>query len=176
MRIGLAGWSGSLMMLVAIGTAEPAAARTKCDMTFTMEGWSVFYKAADGSGIVRCDNGQQVRVRLETRGGGVTFGRSKIVDGTGEFSPVADIAEVFGNYANAEVHAGMGVSSGAQVVTKGSVSLALSGTGNGVDLGFALGRFTIMRAARAEPIERPREERFRDEDLPPGASGSTDAD
>ncbi|MCC6848267.1 MAG: hypothetical protein IT294_07165 [Deltaproteobacteria bacterium] len=173
MRIGLGGWSGPLAVLVVMTAADPAAALTACDLTFTLEGWSVFYKAADGSGIVRCDNGQEVRVRLETRGGGLTFGRSKIVGGTGDFSPVADIGEVFGDYAAAEAHAGMGISSGAQIVTRGSVSLALSGTGNGIDLGFAFGRFTIMRATRREPIERPRQERFRDEDLPP-ASGSTE--
>jgi hypothetical protein len=59
-------------------------------------------------------------------------------------------------------------------VTKGSVSLALSGTGNGVDLGFSFGRFTIMRAARHDAIERRREPRAEgggigDEDLPPSA-------
>jgi hypothetical protein len=81
-------------------------------MTFTLDTWSAFYKEGDGSGVVRCDNGQQTRVRLETRGGGLTFGRSKIVGGTGDFSPIADIDEIFGNYANAEAHAGMGVSSG----------------------------------------------------------------
>jgi hypothetical protein len=122
--------------------------------------------------VVRCDNGQETRVRLESRGGGVTFGRSTIVGGNGDFTPIADISEIFGNYANVEAHAGMGVSSGAQVVTKGSVSLTLSGTGNGVDLGFAFGRFTIARAARYEPIERRAEAprpRIRDEDLAPSA-------
>jgi hypothetical protein len=163
-----------LITVVALVGAQavPAAALTKCDMTFTLDSWSAFYKAGDGSGIVRCDNGQQARVRLESRGGGLSFGRSKIVGGAGDFSPIADISEIYGNYATAEAHAGMGVSSGAQVVTKGSVSLALSGTGNGVDLGFAFGRFTIMRATRSEPIEhRHRAEdpdvSIRDENLPP---------
>lgn len=165
-------WMAAAMASALFATATPALALTKCDMTFTLDSWSAFYKAGDGTGVVRCDNGQQVRVRLETRGGGITFGRSKIVGGTGDFSPIADIDEIFGNYANAEAHAGMGISSGAQVVTKGSVSLALSGTGNGVDLGFAFGRFTILPAARREPIEpRPappaRDGRMGEEDLPP---------
>lgn len=142
-------------VVLAIGTA-PAAALTKCDMTFSLEGWSVFYKEAEGSGVVRCDNGQEAHVHLESRGGGVTFGRSRIDGGQGEFSPVADIDEVFGDYANAEAHAGMGVSSAAQVVTKGPVSLGLRGAGNGVDIGFAFGRFTISpgpRSARETPRE-----------------------
>ena len=164
-----------MVAVMAVVLAVPAHALTKCDMTFTLEGWSAFYKEADGSGVVRCDNGQEVRVRLETRGGGITFGRSKIVGGTGDFSPIADIDEIFGDYATAEAHAGMGVSTGAQVITKGTVSLALSGTGNGVDLGFSFGRFTILRAVRQEPIERrpsppPGDGPIDDEDLPP-ASG-----
>ncbi len=166
MKYVLAAWVGLVVML-----ASPALALTRCDMTFTLEGWSFFYKEADGSGVVRCDNGQEARVRLETRGGGVTFGRNKIVGGTGEFSRIADISEIFGNYANAEAHAGMGVSSGAQVVTKGSVSLALSGTGNGVDIGFAFGRFTIAPSVRRDRVERRPEtaggQAIRDEDLPP---------
>lgn len=166
------GWS---IVALAVGAvlvgAGHARALTKCDMTFTLEGWSVFYKESDGSGVVRCDNGQEVRVRLEARGGGLTFGRSKIVGGGGDFSPIADIGEIFGDYANAEAHAGMGVSTGAQVVTKGTVSLALSGTGNGVDIGFSFGRFSILRATRQEPIERrappPGDGPIGDEDLPP---------
>lgn len=146
--------------------ASPVWALTKCDLTYTLDGWSAFYKESDGSGVVRCDNGQEARVRLETRGGGVTFGVSRIVGGKGEFSPIADISEIFGNYANAEAHAGMGVSSGAQVVTKGSVSLVLSGTGNGVDIGIAFGRFTIAHSVRGASAGPRRDERIRDEDLP----------
>lgn len=163
----------ALAVGLVLATVAPAAALTKCDITFTLDSWSAFYKEGDGSGIVRCDNGQQARVRLETRGGGLTFGRSKIVGGKGDFSPIGDIDEIFGDYANAEAHAGMGVSSGASVVTKGPVSLALSGTGNGVDLGFAFGRFTIAPAARREPIaerrheEPERDSTIHDEDLPP---------
>ena len=128
--------------------AVPAAALTQCDLTYNLEGWSVFYKAANGRGMIRCDNGQQARVRLETRGGGVTFGSSRIVGGTGHFSQITDIDEIFGDYANAEAHAGFGASSGAQVVTKGTVSLTLTGTGTGVDVGFAFGRFPIARGTR----------------------------
>lgn len=172
MRIGCPRWLVSAAVGAVLVGAVPAQALTKCDMTFTLEGWSVFYKESDGSGVVRCDNGQQVRVRLQARGGGLTFGRSKIVGGSGDFSPIADIDEIFGDYANAEAHAGMGVSTGAQVVTKGTVSLVLSGTGNGVDLGFSFGRFSILRATRQEPIERresppPGDGPIGDEDLPP---------
>ncbi len=51
----------------------------------------------------------------------------------------------FGTYVAAEAHAGAVKSSGAQVMTKGEVSLALSGTGRGFDLGVAFGAMTISR-------------------------------
>jgi hypothetical protein len=128
-----------------VAAAAPARAATHCDLSFHLEGWSAFYKSARGSGRVVCDNGQVRRVAIRVTGGGVTVGRSAI-SGRGDFSPVADVREVYGNYANAEVHAGMVRSSGAQVVTKGTVSLALAGKGRGVDLGFAFGRLTISPA------------------------------
>jgi hypothetical protein len=54
-----------------------------------------------------------------------------------------DIGELFRRYASADVHAGAVESSAAQVVTKGTVSLAFSGTGKGIDLGVTFGEFVI---------------------------------
>ena len=133
---------GALAATVVLGVASAHAA-TKCEMSFRLEGWSAFYKTSHGTGRVTCDNGQARTVVLRTKGGGVTFGASKIVNGHGEFSPVDDVREIYGDYANADVHAGAGKSADAQVVTKGSVSLALSGKGRGINLGFAFGKFTI---------------------------------
>ena len=65
--------------------------------------------------------------------------------GSGTFSEIGDISELFGSYASADVHAGMVRSSAAQVVTKGTVSLAFSGTGKGIDLGVAFGEFVIQK-------------------------------
>ena len=53
------------------------------------------------------------------------------------------IDELLGSYAAAEAHAGAVKSAKAQVMTKGEVSLALSGTGRGWDLGIAFGKLTI---------------------------------
>lgn len=114
-----------------------------CKLTFTMGGWSAFYKTADGEGMVTCNNGQRLPVRISSRGGGITFGKSRIDDGFGEFSGIYDIRNVLGSYAAAEAHAGAGKSSKAQVVTKGSVSLALVGTGSGWDIGVSIGNFVL---------------------------------
>ena len=81
---------------------------------------------------------------LRAKGGGLTAGKSKI-SGSGTFSEVGDISELFGTYASADVHAGVVDSSAAQVVTKGTVSLALSGTGKGIDLGVTFGEFIIQK-------------------------------
>jgi hypothetical protein len=56
---------------------------------------------------------------------------------------VNGIHDVFGHYAQAGVEAGVVKSSNAQVLTKGTTSLALAGTGEGVDLGISVGEFTI---------------------------------
>jgi len=143
------GWIGAAVgvaLLYLAGLALPAwGGATKCRMTYSLSGWSAGYATASGSGTITCDNGQSARVSLRATGGGITAGKSKIVDGNGTFSEVADISELFGRYASADVHAGMGESSAAQVVTKGTVSLALSGTGKGIDLGVTFGEFVIAQ-------------------------------
>lgn len=120
-----------------------SASNVSCEMRFDMSGWSAFYKRSSGTGTISCNNGQTMNVSLEARGGGISFGKSTIENGVGEFSPVGDISELLGGYASAEAHAGAGGSAKGQVVTKGPVSLALSGTGRGVDIGVAFGSFII---------------------------------
>lgn len=124
--------------------ASPASARDlDCRMTFDLSGWSLFYKTSSGTGVVTCDNGQRLAVRISTKGGGLSFGKSRIENGTGEFGGVDDIRDVLGTYVTAEAHAGAVKSSKAQVMTKGEVSLALAGTGKGWDVGIAFGKFVI---------------------------------
>ncbi|HEY0681811.1 MAG TPA: hypothetical protein VGD45_05750 [Steroidobacter sp.] len=141
---------GSLMAvcLASSGLSQSAAAASagiRCTMKFTMQGWSAFYKTADGNGTIQCSNGQSMKVKLSAKGGGLTVGKSSIENGRGKFSAVASPDELLGTYVAAEAHAGAVKSSGAQVMTKGEVSLALSGTGRGFDLGVALGAMTISR-------------------------------
>lgn len=123
--------------------AYAAEATVKCHMKFNMSGWSVLYKTASGTGTVSCSNGQSMGVKLTSEGGGLTVGKSSIDNGIGEFSAVKSIDEILGSYASAEAHAGAVKSAKGEVLTKGEVSLALSGTGRGWDLGVAFGKFTI---------------------------------
>ncbi|WP_408952511.1 hypothetical protein [Lysobacter sp. Hz 25] len=137
----------SALLLAAIAVPGAASARgsVDCKLKFNMSGWSVFYKTSSGNGTISCSNGQSMSVRISAKGGGLSFGKSRIVNGTGEFSGVHNIGETLGSYATAEAHAGAAKSSKAQVMTKGEVSLALAGTGEGWDIGVAFGKFTISR-------------------------------
>ena len=136
---------GACALLAVLPTAATAGGNVSCELRFQMSGWSIFYKESSGSGTIKCSNGQSMAVKLRARGGGLSFGKSTIDDGRGEFSGVSNIDELIGSYASAEAHAGAVKSAKAQVVTKGEVSLALSGTGRGWDVGVAFGNFIISR-------------------------------
>ena len=129
----------------AASAQEVSDVELSCMMRFNLSGWSVFYKTADGTGTVSCNNGQHMAVALRARGGGLSFGRSDVTDGVGRFSGIFDIREVLGTYVNAEAHAGAITSNQAVAMTKGTVSLALTGRGRGWDIGVAFGKFEIIR-------------------------------
>lgn len=137
----------TLLGLACLGSSKPAVAAQDihCKMHFQLSGWSAFYKRAEGSGTVTCDNGQSMHVHIRAEGGGLTFGKTQVDDGRGNFTGVYDIHEVLGHYGGAEAHAGAQASADSQVVTKGNVSLALSGKGRGWNLGIAFGAFIIER-------------------------------
>jgi hypothetical protein len=126
-------------------SAASASAETDCRMTFNLKGWSAVYKTAHGNGKITCDNGQTANVRIEAKGGGATVGKSEIRNGVGKFSDVGSIDELFGSYASASAEAGAVKSAHAMALTKGNVSLALSGTGSGFDVGVAFEDFKITR-------------------------------
>jgi hypothetical protein len=134
------------MAALAASGAQAAQSTMKCTMTFTLSGWSAIYSTADGHGKVTCANGQAMDVDISAKGGGLTVGKYKIDDGRGHFSGVKSIDDVLGSYATASAHAGAVGSSHAAAMTKGDVSLALTGTGKGWDIGAGFSGFTINRA------------------------------
>lgn len=130
----------------AYSPAHAAGAELDCKLKFSLTGWSAIYKHAEGSGVVMCENGKSMRVKLEAKGGGLTVGKYHIDNGTGKFSDVHNIDEVLGSYAQGEANAGVVKSGTAQVLTKGTVSLALAGSGEGVDIGISVGDLKITPA------------------------------
>jgi len=125
--------------------AAQAAGNIDCELRYNLAGWSVLYKTASGTGTIQCDNGARIPVKISAKGGGLTVGKSSIVDGKGKFSGAYSVNDLIGSYAAVEAHAGADKSGNAQVMTKGDISLALAGTGKGWDLGVGVGRFTIER-------------------------------
>jgi len=136
--------AGAMTALPA-SNARAAEAAVKCDLAFNLSGWSLIYKHAEGTGTISCDNGQRSNVKITMVGGGLTAGKYHIDNGKGEISHVHGIDEVYGNYAQAGAEAGVVKSGTAQVLTKGTTSLALAGTGQGVNLGVSVGKFTISK-------------------------------
>ena len=135
----------ALLALAAAPVGAAESALPKCQMTFTLKGWSAVYKTAHGKGLVTCTNGQRMPVTLTVQGGGLTFGKMDVLKGKGDFSAVKSIDEVLGSYVAAEAAAGAVKSGEAAVYTKGEVSLALAGTGRGVVIGFDFGKLDIDR-------------------------------
>jgi hypothetical protein len=132
--------------LAALAAAPArAAGETKCVMKFSMKGWSAFYKTSKGEGTITCDNGEKAAVTIKLTGGGITFGKTDIKDATGTFSAVSKLENLLGSYGSAEAEAGAAKSSTAQALTKGEVSLAIAGTGEGWNLGVSGSKFTIAR-------------------------------
>ena len=152
-----------LAAMAAAGIAAPAAPQAHhssvsehsapdldCKLTFSLTGWSLIYKHAEGSGVVTCADGKSMPVKVEAHGGGITVGKSHIDNGTGKFSDVHKIEDVLGTYAQGDASIGAGKSGTAQVLTKGTVSLALAGAGEGIDIGVSVGGFSITAAEPGE--------------------------
>lgn len=123
------------------GTADLA-----CKLEYRVKGWSALVKVADGQGTVTCSDGTSRNVTIKLRSVGATVGASQIDNGVGKFTHVLSIDDAIGTYAQSEVHAGLLKSASAQVLTKGTVSLALAGAGEGIDLGVTVGELTIAAA------------------------------
>ncbi len=143
------GLSATALAIALSGMAAPAAqaqAQLDCEMKFSLTGWSAIFKHAEGTGRVTCENGQSMDVLISAKGAGLTVGKSHIDNGTGTFTDVHAINDILGTYAQGDASAALGKAGTAQVLTKGTVSLALAGVGEGVALGISFGGFTISRA------------------------------
>lgn len=126
--------------------APASTADLDCKITFSMTLWSKTFAYADGNGVVTCENGQTMPVKISVKGNDVNIGKWNVDNGHGSFTDVHAVNDVLGTYAAAAGigRAAMAKSGQAVVVTNGTVSLALAGTGEGKD-GVGVGWFTIKR-------------------------------
>ena len=137
-----------LFFTATILAADETKSPAKCHIVLSLKGWSVFYKTAEGNGKVTCSNGQSANVKISVTGGGLSFGKMEILDGKGTFTEVLNIDEIFGQYVAAEAHAGAVKSAQASVYTKGEISLAMTGSGRGFNIGIDFGKLEISRKGR----------------------------
>jgi hypothetical protein len=138
---------GALLATSSLYSVRASAeGKIDCEMSFNLKGWSAIYKHSEGTGVITCNNGKSYPVTIVANGGGLTVGKSQIDNGKGKFSDVTNVGELFGSYAQGDASAGAVKGGTAQVMTKGTVSLALAGAGEGVELGISFGKFTISRA------------------------------
>ena len=113
-------------------------------MKFSLSGWSVLSRHSEGSGIVTCENGGLLRVRIAATGAGLASGKAHIDGATGVFTDVHSVREIFGAYTEA-AGSERGLSGNAQVLSKGGIFLSLSGRAAGIDLGLGVGEFVLTR-------------------------------
>ena len=136
-------WLATWLLALGLSASSADAADLSCKLSFEMQGWSAIYKTATGTGTVTCSNGASMKVALESKGIGLTAGKSSIDAGKGSFAGVKNIQDIYGQYVAADASAGAVKSSEASVLTKGEISLALSGTGRGWDIGVSISDFAI---------------------------------
>lgn len=125
--------------------AQAAKAELGCKLDFNLTGRSLIYKQADGHGTVTCANGQTLPVDISVNGGGLAAGKWHIDNGHGNFTDVHTIDDALGRYVQGEANVGANKATTAQVLTEGTVSLAVAGTGQGVNLGLDVSAFTLSR-------------------------------
>lgn len=126
-----------------MGMREKIQNPIKCTLDYNTKSWSALYKSGHGTGTVTCNNGQTAKVDLRYHGVGVEFGKEKTVNGTGTFSDLKSLDQIYGSYATSSGSAAVAGAATGQVLTKDGISLSMGGTGKGVDLGFNFGDFSI---------------------------------
>lgn len=146
----------ALIALAVGGTAHAADKDLRCHLAFTSQAWSALYSSAVGKGTVTCADGSSMPVEIRAKGIGITAGKWKITDGKGTFTHVARIDDVLGSYLAVSGDVGVAKAGTAQALSKGKVSLALAGKGEGFDVGVAISDFKISKpAAPAEKAAEP---------------------
>jgi hypothetical protein len=114
-----------------------------CTMDFELHSWSAFYKSGKGAGTIYCSNGQKAKIKISTHGGGITFGKFNIANGKGKFSPVHNIKELYGKYANVGGEGGAAKARMGANLSKDNINLGIEGTGTGGGFGFDFSGFRI---------------------------------
>ena len=66
--------AGLALALFGATQAQAASANLDCKLQFSLTGWSLIFKHAEGHGTVSCENGESMAVDISAKGGGITVG------------------------------------------------------------------------------------------------------
>jgi esterase/lipase superfamily enzyme len=129
---------GLLALRASAGTGQ-----TKCRLRFDLKSLSL--TNVRGMGLITCDNGQRVEVKITAFGTEGAADKYEIPNAEGAFSEVGDISELFGSYRAADTAAGAIKSGAVGAMTKGEVSLGLSAASKGYQWGPGIEKLVIER-------------------------------
>lgn len=143
-------WLLCAVSAAAVASEPPAGSdkELRCRLHFTSSEWSAVYASSTGTGEVTCDDGASMPVTISAKGVGITAGKWKITDGKGTFTHVNNIEDVLGSYLAVSGDVGVSKAGTARALSKGKVSLALAGKGEGFDLGVAISSFKIAKRGK----------------------------
>ncbi|TZF89826.1 hypothetical protein [Cognatilysobacter lacus] len=139
----------AVAMVLAVPTGATKDRDVKCKLQFQSRDWSVLYQQGEGPGTVTCSDGSSMPVKIIAKGVGLSAGKWKIDHGRGTFTRVRTIQDVVGRYATLSGHIGLVKTGEVEVASKGRVSLALAGHGEGIDVGVAINEFRVEKAGNA---------------------------
>lgn len=122
--------------------------KLECRISFSSDEWSAAYARMVGQGVVSCNDGSSQPVWLWAEGVGVTAGMWKITDGKGRFHNVVRIDDVLGEYISLSGDIGISKAVTARILSKGEVTLSLTGKGEGFDVGIAINKVKITAKNR----------------------------
>ena len=74
--------------------AQDERADLRCQLNFSLSGWSALYSQAEGKGTVTCKDGSSLPVLISAKGGGLTAGKTQVDHGKGDFTHVRTIDDV----------------------------------------------------------------------------------
>lgn len=118
-RLCAAGVLAALPFSAAWGVG--AGAPMTCELTFAASDWSAHYRAARGTGELRCADGRRMPVRVSVKAGDSAL---RIASGAASFSGVRDPRDVIGAYAAAGDGTGPH-----RDMRKGAIQLRVTATG-----------------------------------------------
>lgn len=136
----------AISVLLAALRASAAERELGCTLQSHSSDWSAVYQQGTRAGTVTCQDGSSMPVTIKARGVGLSAGKWRIDRGTGTFTRVHAIQDVLGRYATVSGNLGLVKTGDVEAASKGRVSLALAGHGEGVDVGVVVSEFHIEKA------------------------------